>query len=330
MPLKLHQRNKVWHYRGTVAGRLIRGSTRTEDRKIAQRIAAEVEARAWKGHLDGPEAGVTFAQAAIAYRAAEKPTRFLDRIEDHWKDTLLRKITTGAIRQSAINLYPDAKAATRNRQVIVPTHAIINHAADLGWCAPMKAKRFQEDRVEKRPATLEWVKAFAAQAEADGLPHLAALCLFMFGTGARRGEACSLTWGDVDFDERTAAINSTKTKMRRTAHLPREVVVALANVPSNRNPGDTVFGYASGESVGQVWGNVAERAGIEALTPHSCRHGFATTMLHNGIDVKTVAERGGWKEPATVLKHYAHAMTDRTVTDVLLAQNWHTTPIPTY
>lgn len=40
-------------------------------------------------------------------------------------------------------------------------------------------------------------------------------------------------------------------------------------------------------------------------------------MLHRGFDVKTVAEHGGWKDATTVLRTYAHALTDRTVTDAL-------------
>jgi integrase len=78
-----------------------------------------------------------------------------------------------------------------------------------------------------------------------------------------------------------------------------------------------VFHYAYGESVGQVWNNVIERAGIEKLSPYCCRHGFATSMLQAGIDPKTVAVRGGWKDVGTVMKFYAHAMDDPTVTDVL-------------
>lgn len=62
---------------------------------------------------------------------------------------------------------------------------------------------------------------------------------------------------------------------------------------------------------------MCKRAGIERLTPHCCRHGFATTMLHKGFDVKTVAEMGGWKDATTVLRTYAHAVKDKTVTDVL-------------
>src|SRR4051812_28053499 len=102
MSLHLFKRGQVWHYRGTVAGRLLRRSTGTANKELAQRIAAEREAREWRGRLDGPGAVVTFAQAAILYRAAGKPTRFLERVEDYWKDTPVKDINAGNIKQAAI------------------------------------------------------------------------------------------------------------------------------------------------------------------------------------------------------------------------------------
>ena len=66
-----------------------------------------------------------------------------------------------------------------------------------------------------------------------------------------------------------------------------------------------------------AWNNVCKRAGIQRLTLHCSRHGFATSMLHMGMDVKTVAEMGGWKNAATVLRTYAHAVKDKTITDAL-------------
>lgn len=269
MPLTLYRRGAIWHYRGTVARRRLRGSTGTSDRETAERIKAETERAAWRRYLDGPAAAVTFAQAAIAYRQAEKPTRFLARVEDHWRDTPLREITAEAVRQAARKLYPAATGATRNRQGIVPTVAIINHAASLGWCSPMRAVRFDGDDAKvKTPATSAWVEAFARQAAADGLPHFAALVLFLFGTGARVGEAAALTWGDLDLTAATATIRLYKPRpWTRTAHLPPPVVAALANIPSNRDPEAPVFGLAGRGSVTKTWNNIAARALLEPLTP---------------------------------------------------------------
>ena len=317
MPIEIYKRGKIWHYRGTVAGRRSRGTCGTSDKKTAQRIAAEIEAANWRRHLDGPAAHVTFAQAAIAYRDAGKPDRFLAKIEDYWRDTVISDMSAGAIRNSALKLYPNAQGATHNRQVIVPTQAIINFAAELEWCPPIRVKRFKTLTKTKTPVTPEWISAFSRQALKDGLPHLAALAYFMFATGARRGEACALRWSEIDLSKQTAVIHQSKVEDIRVAHLPSPVVVAIANIPSNRDNSEHVFGYATGESVGQVWSNVCKRAGIAKLTPHSCRHGFATTMLQAGIDPKTVAVRGGWKDVATVMKHYAHAMDDPTITDVI-------------
>lgn len=149
---------------------------------------------------------------------------------------------------------------------------------------------------------------------------MAALCLFMFGTGARISEALRMVWGDVDLPERKAILRGNKpTLWERAAHLPGPVLAAISNLPSNRNPDALVFGYAARDSVNKTWPNIAARAGLEPLTPHCCRHGFATTMLRSGYDEKTVAARGGWKDAATVLRNYAHAIEDVTVTEALFS-----------
>jgi len=53
----------------------------------------------------------------------------------------------------------------------------------------------------------------------------------------------------------------------------------------------------------------------EALTP--AESATATKLLHDGVDVVTVAKLGGWSTPAQVLSTYAHAKDDPNITDTL-------------
>jgi integrase len=316
MPLKLYRRGETWHYRGTIGPverrERVRGSCKTEDKDIAARQVAEIEARYWKGHFDGPGAILTFRHAAEMFRAAGRPDRFLDRIEDHFKDALVSEITGGSIREMAIKLYPNGTGATRNRQGIGPTQAVINFAAESDLCSPIRVKRFKVTSKVKEPVTLEWLEPFMANAN----PAIAALALFMFLTGARIGEAVAVQWDDVSLNGCTVLIKQSKVSTERVSHLPTRLVTALANLPRvNDRP---VFVYQHADDIVRAWHGTIKRAGIKRLTPHSCRHGFATGLLRKGVDVVTVAKLGGWKTAAQVLKTYGHAINDITLTDRLI------------
>jgi integrase len=154
--------------------------------------------------------------------------------------------------------------------------------------------------------------------QSQGLAAPRGLCLFMFLTGCRPGEALAVDRKrDLNLHARTVVIRPSKIDgTERKAHLPAPLVAELANLPAI--PGRPLFGYRNTDDLAQTWDRVIERAGIERLTPGSCRHGFATELLRAGIDVITVAWLGGWKSPEYVLKTYGHALKKRTLTDVLI------------
>lgn len=313
MPLKLKKRGEIWHYSGTVAGRRLRGSTKTSLKDQAEHIVNDIERRTLQGGRD-PGSVLTFAQASIEYRKVHGEPRYLVMVEDYWKDTLVKNISRGALKRAATALLPDAKGAYRNRAVIVPTAAVINFAASLELCPPFRPERFPETKAIRDPATWPWVQAFMRQAS----PHLGALAAFMFLTGARISEALAVEWRHVDLSGARVRIRMGKLGgQERIAHMPPELVAALANIPSNRETTGKVFGYSSGAACKDPWHVAIKRAGIKRLTPHSCRHGFATTLLHAGVDPITVAKRGGWKDPQQLFRTYGHAMDDETVTNLL-------------
>jgi integrase len=308
MPLTLYRRGKIWHYRGTVAGNRLRGSCKTPDKAKAARKASKIEEREWKCDTDGPEAVLTFSQAAEMYETAGKSMRFVGPIEDYFKDTLVKNIKSGMIQDMAMELYGHCSGASRNRLGIIPAQAIINHAARSEKCQRIRVERFKTETKEKPFATLEWVKAFGKEAS----PQLYAYALFMLLTGARPTEGLE---ADIDLSGGTALLHESKIGHERRAHMPAMLVAAIANIP--KIPGRPTFFYRNIEDLRPTWDSAITRAKIQRLTPHCCRHGFITGLLRKGIDVKTVS----WLAditPEVLLNTYAHARKDRSLTEVLV------------
>ena len=48
---------------------------------------------------------------------------------------------------------------------------------------------------------------------------------------------------------------------------------------------------------------LGEQIGIKDLSPHDCRHYFATDAIRNGTDIKSLQDAGGWNSPAMPLRY---------------------------
>lgn len=147
-------------------------------------------------------------------------------------------------------------------------------------------------------------------------PNLAALACFLYLTGARITQALRVQWEDVDFRSAKVLIRATgKGDDDRYAHMPSKLILALANIPGERN--GPVFGFKSRGNCRTQWNGAIRRAGIKKLSYHSCRHGFATGLLDQGVSPITVAKRGGWKSARHVFETYGHDVASERVTDIL-------------
>ena len=309
--LKLYRRGKYWW----VAGRLgkdqdrIRESTRETERADAEVYALKREADARKEAEFGPEAVLSFGTATGLYLDAGKSDRYLTPIFNKWERRLVRDIKPGHVQDLARQLYPDAGPATRNRQVIAPVQAIINHCAKRGLCAPIRVERFFVPKHQPAIATMDWLERFMAETS----PRLAAFACFMAMTGARVSEAIRLEWRDVDLDRRTALLRRTKNGDPRETTLPAALVARLAVLNDREGP---VFGYASRWSFQTPWANAEKRAKIPHIKPHDAgRRLFATSMVQAGVDPVTVAKAGGWKSVRMVVEVYAQPADTREAVD---------------
>jgi integrase/recombinase XerC len=125
-----------------------------------------------------------------------------------------------------------------------------------------------------------------------------AVLLLMYGAGLRIAEALSLTSADVPLGE-TLRITGKGSKQRIVPILPMvaEAVGAYAALcPWVLGPADQLFRGAKGGPLrqGMVQKAVA-RARIlldlpASATPHALRHSFATHLLGNGADLRSLQE----------------------------------------
>lgn len=299
--------NGIYYAVGTFDGERIRKSLGTRNEETAKEQCALYEARLWKRHSYGEEAVRTFEEAAEKYLIQGGEARFLTPIIKHFKGRPLGKITPGEIRAMAIEIFPAASAATRNRQAIVPARAVVNHGHSLGWCNAIKVELFDTSRSRKhKPVTDDWLRTFMAQCEDDGLSHLAALVLFMNQTAARVSEAIGLLGEHVDLQNRICVLAKTKTDEWSPRYLTAELALRMAALGIEE--GERVFRYSDRSAVNRRIKAVCRRAKIEPRSTHSAgRHSFGTNAMASGARVKDAMDAGGWKSAKLFMETYVHS-----------------------
>lgn len=153
------------------------------------------------------------------------------------------------------------------------------------------------------------------------------LCLY---TGLRIGELLALEWTDVDFsrmeitvsktchdgtDENgkyTRIIETPKTEnSRRVIPFPRQLLPMLREMKKDSTSPYVISGKAAVLSVRSYQRSfelLQRKLGIERRGFHALRHTFATRAIECGMDVKSLSEILGHKNPTITLKRYVHSL----------------------
>ncbi len=141
----------------------------------------------------------------------------------------------------------------------------------------------------------------------------AALLTLLYGCGLRISEALSLTRADAPLPD-ALRITGKGAKMRLAPVLPavREAVDAyLAELPFRLSPADALFrahrgGPLGGRYAQALMARLRGRLGLsDSATPHALRHSFATHILGNGGDLRTIQDLLGHASLSTTQKYTA-------------------------
>ncbi len=151
------------------------------------------------------------------------------------------------------------------------------------------------------------------EAEADGAvsAHAAAAIRLLMLTGCRKNEIVTLRWRDVDLEAMELNLEDTKTGAR-TVPLSPEAVRVLAGIPRAEGNPWVIQGRKPGERLGFIdrqWCLVRERARLEDVRLHDCRHSFASRALALGESLPVIGRLLGHAHVETTAK-YAHLARD--------------------
>lgn len=151
--------------------------------------------------------------------------------------------------------------------------------------------------------------------------------VFLLHTGLRMGELIGLLWEDVDMERRfihirhnvptsTGVLTTPKRKSSiRTVPLDDVAFGIIEELSADKN-GKHVFHTKSGgmlnrNDTDRTLKSMLKRAGIEQTpTLHDLRHTYASELIRNGVDMKTVSVVLGHKDIATTMNIYVHKSDD--------------------
>ena len=148
------------------------------------------------------------------------------------------------------------------------------------------------------------------------------LCLY---SGLRIGELIALQWKDIDLAKGLLTVSRSchdtssgivfdepKTATsRRIIPLPKQLLPKLKSIKKSSNSDFVVSAGGNAVSVRSYQRSfelLLKRLNIGHRGFHSLRHTFATRALECGMDVKTLSEILGHKNPTITLNRYAHSL----------------------
>jgi integrase len=287
------------------------------------------------GPLPTGEARRAIIRSGKGAKPKDRPIELLGR-EKVQELTTRRILAWHKLLSEEISIY----CANKAMQLLKAALALA--AEDHEFRPPAMPTGLQRQRDKSRKAVLtpEEVARLldAARHDLDKGVYVA----FPFLAGTRPSEQLGIQWDDVDFEANVIRIqriqlrDGSLSEFTKTAAsvrsipmspLLREMLLAWrARCPRNDGRLQRVFptlGVARawplprtggggpliyGNFRKRFWATTLKRLGLPAVTPHSARHSFISTLQAQGVEVGLVAKLAGHKNAIVTLSHYTHAM----------------------
>ncbi len=293
------------------------------------------QARYITGPLLPADARLAIKQSGVGKRPNARPLPLLGHVK-------AQELTTRQIRAWHKLISEEVSVYSANKAMAILKAALALAAEDHEFRPPAMPSglRRQRDKARKAVLTPDDVARLldAARGDAEKGVYVA----FPFLAGTRPSEQLGLLWEDVDFaanlihirriqlkDGELSEVTKTAAGARSIPMSPslREMLMAWRlRCPRKDGALHRVFpAYGKRRAwplppengggallynnfLARIWAPALKRLGLPAVTPHSARHSFISTLQAQGVEVGLVAKLAGHKSAMVTLSHYTHAM----------------------
>ena len=205
------------------------------------------------------------------------------------------------VRLSTVKVY--AKLATKAGALHADAYALIKLVSGFRYREGVRidAKREKKRTGHKKATPLSITTEQAAQLKnaADSRDRLL-MCLLL-DHGLRVGEVAALVAEDFDLARGVLRFYRSKVDKTQQHRLSVDARAAADAYLGGVLPGSSLFGVD--RTIRTRVGQLGVACGLDHLSPHDCRHYWATAATRAGTSVKALQDAGGWSSPAMPLRY---------------------------
>jgi integrase len=309
------QRSKDWYIDYRVNGKRYKRRI-GPNKKLAEQVLMDVEVKKAKGDYLGIHEAkkILFSDCLSEYlewaQVNKAPNTYVmnryyaDRLREAFTG-YLPALTAKQVENYKVKRRASVAPATVNRELALIKH-MCTKAMEWGY---LKANPLRSVRLLKEPPGR---LRYLTQQEMDPLveacsPHLRPIVITALHTGMRKSEILGLKWQDVDFGAKIITLRRTKNNETRVIPLNQILYDELVQLPRQLHSA-YIFCHADGERYDEVkrsFKTACRNAGVTDFRFHDLRHTFASHLIMNGINLKSVQYLLGHKDIRMTLR-YAH------------------------
>lgn len=277
----------------------------------------------------------SYVQAKKTYIKESTFARYSNLIENRIKNTI-GKINMDELTNKDIQLYCDSELAKGTSIIVIKEIVLLIKLAikrdakingkqplfiDLDLPSPKRKKKIQILSRTDQKTIINYVL------ENNKQKYCGIILSLM--TGLRIGELCALKWNDIDLKKRIIIVNKTlqrvcyknkKSKITitkpKTQNSDREIPISnalydflISIKPLKR---DLYFltssdNYTEPRNYRKIYKTLLRKLKISTTSFHALRHTFATRLIENKVDIKTVSELLGHASINITISIYVHS-----------------------